>query len=239
MRPLPGYQIRRQRDLLQFSVRTEPGSLSRCFVDPDFDGFDRWADEKESSDASRQDQRRIAIADLCYVCMTQYDAAMPNVEVAFPPQTIKNTLGEYLSSLGLTQLRIAETEKYAHVTFFFNGGVEKPNPLEDRILIPSPKVATYDLKPEMSAYEVTDAVIKEIESLKYDCIILNFANADMVGHTGNFDAAVKAVEAVDKCSRKDSLFYAGGGRPDTDDCRSRECRCDDRRIRQSRDLSFH
>ena len=186
--------------------------LTRCFVDPDFDGFDRWADEKESTDAAGKIGGALPIADLCYVCMTQYDAAMPNVEVAFPPQTIKNTLGEYLSSLGLTQLRIAETEKYAHVTFFFNGGVEKPNPLEDRILIPSPKVATYDLKPEMSAYEVTDAVIKEIESLKYDCIILNFANADMVGHTGNFDAAVKAVEAVDKCVGKivSSMLAAGG-----------------------------
>ena len=131
--------------------------------------------------------------------MTQYDAEMPEVEVAFPPQTIKNTLGEYLSSLGLHQLRIAETEKYAHVTFFFNGGVEEPNTLEDRILVPSPGVATYDLKPEMSAPEVTQQVIKEIETDKYDVIILNFANADMVGHTGVFDAAVKAVEALDSC----------------------------------------
>ena len=131
--------------------------------------------------------------------MTQYDAEMPGVEVAFPPQTIKNTLGEYLSSLGLHQLRIAETEKYAHVTFFFNGGVEEPNTLEDRILVPSPGVATYDLKPEMSAPEVTQQVLKEIETDKYDVIILNFANADMVGHTGVFDAAVKAVEALDSC----------------------------------------
>ena len=134
--------------------------------------------------------------------MTQYDASMPNVSVAYPPGKIKNTLGEYLASKGLSQLRIAETEKYAHVTFFFNGGVEEPNPSEDRLLIPSPKVATYDLKPEMSAYEVTDAVIEKIRSGSYDCIILNFANADMVGHTGVFDAAVKAVEAVDRCVGK-------------------------------------
>ena len=127
---------------------------------------------------------------------------MPNVEVAFPPQKITNTLGEYISSLGLYQLRIAETEKYAHVTFFFNGGVETPNPLEDRILIPSPKVATYDMQPEMSAPEVTDRVIEEIVSSKYDLIILNFANADMVGHTGNFEAAVKAVEVLDACVKK-------------------------------------
>ena len=131
--------------------------------------------------------------------MTQYDAEMPGVEVAFPPQTIRNTLGEYLSSLGLHQLRIAETEKYAHVTFFFNGGVEEPNALEDRILVPSPKVATYDLQPEMSAPQVTAQVLKEIETGKYDVIILNFANADMVGHTGVFDAAVKAVETLDGC----------------------------------------
>ena len=144
--------------------------------------------------------------------MTQYDAHMPHVEVAFPPQTIKNTLGEYLSSLGLHQLRIAETEKYAHVTFFFNGGAEQPSPLEDRILIPSPKVATYDLKPEMSAPEVTRQVIKEIETDKYDVIILNFANADMVGHTGVFDAAVRAVETLDGCVAQitEKVLHAGG-----------------------------
>ena len=160
--------------------------LTRCFVDPDFDGFPITSSPQ----------------DLNYVCMTQYDASMPNVSVAYPPGKIKNTLGEYLASKGLSQLRIAETEKYAHVTFFFNGGVEEPNPSEDRLLIPSPKVATYDLKPEMSAYEVTDAVIEKIRSGSYDCIILNFANADMVGHTGVFDATVKAVEAVDRCVGK-------------------------------------
>lgn len=170
--------------------------ITRAFVDPSFDGFET-----------------ACITDLKYVCMTQYDAAMPNVSVAFPPSSIKNTLGEYISDLGMTQLRIAETEKYAHVTFFFNGGVEKPNPLEDRILIPSPKVATYDMQPEMSAYEVTDKVIEEIKSLKYDLIVLNFANADMVGHTGVFDAAVKAVEAVDRCvGRIVQAMSAVGGR---------------------------
>lgn len=162
--------------------------ITRAFVDPDFDSY--------------AFPRKSKLHNIKYICMTQYDAEMPGVEVAFPPQTIKNTLGEYLSSLGLHQLRIAETEKYAHVTFFFNGGVEEPNTLEDRILVPSPKVATYDLKPEMSAPEVTQQVLKEIETDKYDVIILNFANADMVGHTGVFHAAVKAVEALDSCVEK-------------------------------------
>ncbi len=137
-----------------------------------------------------------------YVCMTQYDASMPNVEVAFKPQTLVNTLGETLSKLGLKQLRIAETEKYAHVTFFFNGGVETVYEGEDRILVPSPKVATYDMQPEMSAYEVTDKLLEAIDTNKYDVIILNFANCDMVGHTGDMEAAVKAVEAVDECIGK-------------------------------------
>jgi 2,3-bisphosphoglycerate-independent phosphoglycerate mutase len=157
--------------------------LTRCFVDPDFSGFPR---EKRFD-------------SLCFVTMTSYDAEMPNVSVAYPPQTLENTLGEYISGLGLSQLRIAETEKYAHVTFFFNGGVEKPNEGEDRALIDSPKVATYDLQPEMSAYLVTDEVISRIESDKYDLIVLNFANCDMVGHTGVMEAATKAVEAVDAC----------------------------------------
>ena len=157
--------------------------ITRTLVDPEFSGFPR---EK-------------GCFPLYYVCMTQYDATMPGVQVAFHPQSLKNTFGEYISQKGLTQLRIAETEKYAHVTFFFNGGVEAPYAGEDRALIPSPKVATYDLKPEMSAYEVTDEVIARLESGKYDVIILNYANCDMVGHTGVFDAAVKAVEAVDAC----------------------------------------
>lgn len=157
--------------------------ITRTFVDPEFSGF----------------ERRNGFFPLNYVCMTQYDATMPNVEIAFKPQKLTNMFGEYISRKGLTQLRIAETEKYAHVTFFFNGGVEAVSEGEDRCLIPSPKVATYDLQPEMSAYEVTKNVLERIESGKYDVIILNYANCDMVGHTGVFDAAVKAVEAVDDC----------------------------------------
>ena len=160
--------------------------ITRAVVDPDFKGF----------------ERKNGFFPLDYVCMTQYDATMPNVEVAFKPQTLENTLGEYISNLGMEQLRIAETEKYAHVTFFFNGGVEKQYPGEDRILVKSPAVATYDLQPEMSAYEVTDKLVPAIKSGKYDMIILNFANCDMVGHTGVFEAAVKAVEAVDTCVGK-------------------------------------
>ncbi|MDO4481764.1 MAG: 2,3-bisphosphoglycerate-independent phosphoglycerate mutase [Bacillota bacterium] len=157
--------------------------ITRAFVDRDFTGFDR----------------KVLPENLTYVCMTQYDASMPGVLVAFPPEKLENTLGEYLSSKGIHQLRIAETEKYAHVTFFFNGGVEAPNKNEDRILVPSPKVATYDLQPEMSAFEITEKVIDAISKDLYEVIILNFANPDMVGHTGVFDAAVKAVEALDKC----------------------------------------
>ena len=157
--------------------------ITRTLVDPDFDGF----------------ERRDPALKLHFVCMTQYDATMPNVYVAFRPQSLYNTFGFYISQKGLKQLRIAETEKYAHVTFFFNGGVEAPYEGEDRALIPSPKVATYDLKPEMSAYEVTDELMKRLDSDKCDVIILNFANCDMVGHTGVFEAAVKAVEAVDEC----------------------------------------
>lgn len=137
--------------------------------------------------------------ELTFVTMTQYDKTLEGVNVAYSPQTLTNTLGEYVSSKGLNQLRIAETEKYAHVTFFFNGGVEKENPGEDRKVIPSPKVATYDLKPEMSAYEVTEELLARLDSDKYDMIILNFANPDMVGHTGVVEAAVKAIEAVDEC----------------------------------------
>ncbi len=137
------------------------------------------------------------LLNLYYVTMTKYDEKFNNVDIAFKPQRIENTLGEYLSKQGKRQLRIAETEKYAHVTFFFNGGVEKENEGEDRILIPSPKVATYDLKPEMSSYEVTDKLLEAIDKDYYDLIVLNYANADMVGHTGVVEAAVKAVEAVD------------------------------------------
>jgi 2,3-bisphosphoglycerate-independent phosphoglycerate mutase len=157
-------------------------------------------------------ERKTGFINPFYVCFTRYDASFTNVKIAFKPQVLTNTLGEYLSSLGLNQLRIAETEKYAHVTFFFNGGVEKANDKEDRELIASPKVATYDLQPEMSAYEVTEKVIEKIEEDKYDVVILNFANCDMVGHTGVFDAAVKAVKTVDECMKKvvDKVLEKGG-----------------------------
>ena len=158
--------------------------ITRAIVDPEFDGFQR------------------EYFPTTYVCNTEYDASMPNVLVAWPRVAVKNGLGEYLSSMGMTQLRIAETEKYAHVTFFFNGGVEKQYPGEDRVLVPSPKVATYDLQPEMSAFEVCDKCVERIESGAYDVIILNFANCDMVGHTGVLEAAVKAVETVDTCVGK-------------------------------------
>jgi len=157
--------------------------ITRTLVDPDFSGF----------------ERKNGFFPLNYVCMTQYDATMPNVDVAYKPESLENTFGEYISQKGLTQLRIAETEKYAHVTFFFNGGVEKQYPGEERILVKSPAVATYDLQPEMSAYEVTDKMVEAVKSGKYDALILNYANCDMVGHTGVFEAAVKAVEAVDTC----------------------------------------
>ena len=170
--------------------------ITRTLVDESFDGF----------------ERKNGFFPLYYVCMTQYDATMPNVHVAFKPQSLTNTFGAYIADKGLTQLRIAETEKYAHVTFFFNGGVEAPCANEDRALINSPKVATYDLQPEMSAFEVADEAVKRIESGKYDVIILNFANCDMVGHTGVFEAAVKAVEAVDACMGKvvDAILAQGG-----------------------------
>jgi len=158
-----------------------------------------------------EDFQREARPNVYYVCMAQYDETM-NLPIAYPPEELENVLGEVLSKQGLIQLRIAETEKYAHVTFFLNGGVEKCYEGEDRCLIPSPKIATYDLKPEMSAYEVTDEVIKKINSGKYDIIILNFANMDMVGHTGIFEAAVTAVEAVDSCVGRivETLKEAGG-----------------------------
>ena len=170
--------------------------ITRALVDEEFNGF----------------IRKNGYFNLCYVCMTQYDETMPNVSVAFKPQQLVNTFGEYISNLGYKQLRIAETEKYAHVTFFFNGGVEKEYEGEDRALIPSPKVETYDLKPEMSAYEVADEAVSRIKSKKYDVMILNFANPDMVGHTGVFDAAVAAIEAVDKCVKKvvDAILEQGG-----------------------------
>ena len=170
--------------------------LTRAFVDKNFNGFAR---EK-------------AIDALDFVCMTQYDKSIPNVAVAFAPEAIKNTLGEILSKNNLTQLRIAETEKYAHVTFFFNGGTEAKFPGEDRILISSPKVATYDSQPEMSALELTKTAKEKIASQTYDVIILNFANCDMVGHTGNFEATKIAVKTVDSCVQElvDETLKVGG-----------------------------
>ncbi len=168
--------------------------ITRAIVDPDFDGFQR------------------EYFPTTYICNTEYDASMPNVTVAWPRIRVSNGLGEYLSSLGLTQLRIAETEKYAHVTFFFNGGVETQYPGEDRVLVASPKVPTYDMQPEMSAYEVCGKCVERIRSGAYDVIILNFANCDMVGHTGVLDAAVKAVETVDTCVGRvvDATLEMGG-----------------------------
>ena len=192
-----GATIQPNDSVIFFNFRPDRArEITRTLVDPDFDGF----------------ERKKGFFPVNFVCMTQYDATMPNVDVAFKPQVLTNTLGEYISDKGMAQLRIAETEKYAHVTFFFNGGVEKQYPGEDRILVKSPSVATYDLQPEMSAYEVTDKLVPAIKSGKYDMIILNFANCDMVGHTGVFDAAVKAVEAVDDCVGKvvDAIKEMGG-----------------------------
>jgi 2,3-bisphosphoglycerate-independent phosphoglycerate mutase len=167
--------------------------ITRAFVDRDFQEF-----------ATRPMR-------VHYTCMTQYDATL-NVPVAFPAQNLEDTLGQVISRAGLKQLRIAETEKYAHVTYFFNGGRETPNPGEDRCLVPSPKVATYDLQPEMSAFLVRDEVISRLEQKTYDLIVLNFANPDMVGHTGIFDAAVAAVEVVDACvgAVVDKILEKGG-----------------------------
>ena len=190
--------IRENDSVIFFNFRPDRArEITRSFVDSSFNEF----------------ERPLGFFPLCYVCMTEYDATMPNVSVAFKPESLNNTFGEFISELGYKQLRIAETEKYAHVTFFFNGGQEKNYEGEDRILIPSPKVATYDLKPEMSAYEVTDSVIEAIKSDKYDVIIMNYANPDMVGHTGILEAAVKAIEVIDECVGRVSrqVIEKGGG----------------------------
>ncbi len=179
--------VKEKDSFIFFNFRPDRArEITRCFVDEDFTDV----------------ERKGGFVPVHFVCTTEYDATMPNVTVAYPRQKLDNIFGEYISRLGLTQLRIAETEKYAHVTFFFNGGVEQTFPGEDRCLIPSPKVATYDLQPEMSAYEVAEEAVKRIESGAYDVIILNFANCDMVGHTGVMEAAVKAVETVDACVAK-------------------------------------
>lgn len=183
----PTATIQAQDSVIFYNFRPDRArEISRAYIFEEFDGF----------------ERKNGFFPLYYVSMTQYDKTFEgHLQIAFKPQSMHNTLGEYLAKMGKTQLRIAETEKYAHVTFFFNGGVEAPNEGEDRALIASPKVATYDLKPEMSAYEVTDEAVRRIESGKYDVMILNFANCDMVGHTGVMDAAVAAVHAVDSCVR--------------------------------------
>ena len=182
----PIAKIEENDSVIFFNFRPDRArEITRALVDPNFDGFETKKD-----------------LNLYFVCFTNYDETMPNVHIAFKKEPLANTFGEYISGKGYTQLRIAETEKYAHVTFFFNGGEEKQYEGEDRILVPSPKVETYDQKPEMSAYEVTEKVLEAIKSDKYDAIILNYANTDMVGHTGSLTAAIKAVEAVDECVGK-------------------------------------
>jgi len=183
---MPVATVKDKDSMIFFNFRPDRArEITRAYCCDDFERFKRG--------------KRL---DLTYVCFTEYDVTIPNKEVAFHKVSITNTFGEFLAAHGKTQARIAETEKYAHVTFFFNGGIEKPNPMEDRILVKSPKVSTYDLQPEMSAYEVTDKLVEAIESSKYDVIIINYANADMVGHTGIKTAAVKAIEAVDICIGK-------------------------------------
>ncbi len=178
----PVAKIAENDSIIFFNFRPDRArEITQTIIDEAFDGFQR------------------TYFPVYFVCMTQYNKEFKNVHVAYQPQTLNNTLGEYLSANGKTQFRIAETEKYAHVTFFFNGGVEAPNKGEDRYLIPSPQVATYDLKPEMSAPEVTAKAVELIASEKYDMMVLNFANCDMVGHTGIFEAAEKAVQTVDEC----------------------------------------
>lgn len=193
----PVATVKEDDSVVFFNFRPDRArQLTSSFIDPNFNGFDRSQ----------------GYFPLHFVSMTEYDETFTNIHVAYEPERLTNTFGEYISKHGLKQLRIAETEKYAHVTFFFNGGVEYPNEGEDRVLIPSPKVATYDLKPEMSAYEVTDEVIERIESGEYDVIILNYANCDMVGHTGIMDAAIKAVETIDECVDRTikAILKAGG-----------------------------
>ncbi|SCZ03712.1 2,3-bisphosphoglycerate-independent phosphoglycerate mutase [Alkaliphilus peptidifermentans] len=190
-------RIEENDSVIFLNFRPDRGrEMTRALTEANFDGFVR---EK-------------GYFPLNFVTMTQYDKTFTNVNVAYPPQSLENTLGEYLSSKGLNQLRIAETEKYAHVTYFFNGGIEQAYINEERKMIPSPKVATYDLQPEMSAKEVTDTLLEELDKNKYDFIVLNYANPDMVGHTGIVDAVVKALETVDACLGKviDKIVEKGG-----------------------------
>lgn len=186
--------IEKGDSIIFFNFRPDRArQLTRALTDNHFNGFHRQKIPTE------------------FVCLTQYDITFENVNVAYEPQSLENTFGEYISKLGFKQLRLAETEKYAHVTFFFNGGVEKSVEGEDRILIPSPKEATYDLKPEMSAYEVKDTLMQQLKRDFYDVVIVNFANADMVGHTGVIPAAIKAVEAVDACLGEIAAFVIDNG----------------------------
>jgi 2,3-bisphosphoglycerate-independent phosphoglycerate mutase len=189
--------IKEEDAIIFFNFRPDRArEISRCFIEKGFDQF----------------VRKSGYLNVKYVSMTQYDKSFTNLAIAYKPETIKNTLGEYLSDLGVSQLRIAETEKYAHVTYFFNGGLEKQYPFEDRILVPSPHVATYDLKPEMSAYEVAQKAVEAVESKKYQLMVLNFANPDMVGHSGILEAAEKAVETVNECAQKviEAILEQGG-----------------------------
>ena len=206
-------RIKANDSVIFFNFRPDRArQITRSFVDSDFKGF----------------ERKNGCFPLTFVCMTQYDATMPNVLVAYHPKELTMTFGEYISQKGLTQLRIAETQKYAHVTFFFNGGEEKTFPGEDRILVPSPNVETFDQKPEMSAYEVTDKVVEAINADKYDVIILNWANCDMVGHTGIMEAAKAAVEAVDTCVGRtvDAILRKGGAALITADHGNAEKMCE-------------
>ncbi len=192
----PIASIKDNDSIIFFNFRPDRArEITRTFCADEFDGFDRGPRKQ-----------------VTYVCFSEYDVTIPNKKIAFKKVELKNTFGQYLADHHMTQARIAETEKYAHVTFFFNGGVEEPNPGEDRILVNSPKVATYDLQPEMSAPAVCDKLVEAIESDKYDVIIINFANPDMVGHTGVLDAAVKAVGTVDACVGRavDALVKVGG-----------------------------
>ena len=191
----PSGTIQGNDSVIFFNFRPDRArEITRAFCDDNFDGFDRGNK-----------------LPLCYVCFTEYDSTITGKAVAFTAQSMDNVLGDYLGKMGKTQLRLAETEKYAHVTFFFNGGNEAPYSGEDRILVNSPKVATYDLQPEMSAIEVTDRLVEAIEAEKYDLIVVNYANCDMVGHTGHMDAAIKAVETVDTCVARamDAMLKTG------------------------------
>ena len=204
----PVAKISHNDSVIYYNYRKDRGiEITRAVVDPEFAEFETKH------------------MPLYYVCMAQYDVTMPNVHVAYYPVSVDNILPDYISKKGLSQLRIAETEKYAHVTFFFNSGLDTKFPGEDRVLIPSPAVPTFDLKPEMSAYEITDAVLPLIKDKKYDVIMLNFANGDMVGHTGVFDAAVKSIEAVDECVGKvvEAVVEAGGIALVTADHGNAEC----------------